>query len=124
MYTSAIYFDVYKMNIALLWGEILNLVLRDSDPNPGLYEYIKTSVEYLNITRDILPISIYIPVRLSKLLGFSIDNSTYHPDHVFNINDGCFTAGSQGNYYTSPHSAKAIHALCTCQFARIEKYPA
>ena len=42
--TSAIYFDVYKMNIALLWGEILNLVLRDSDPNPGLYEYIKTSV--------------------------------------------------------------------------------
>ena len=36
--TSAIYFDVYKMNIALLWGEILNLVLRDSDPNPSLYE--------------------------------------------------------------------------------------
>ena len=43
--TSAIYFDVYKMNIALLWGEILNLVLRDYYPNPDLYEYIKNSVE-------------------------------------------------------------------------------
>ena len=98
--TSAIYFDVYKMNIALLWGEILNLVLRDSDPNPGLYEYI------------------------SKLLGFSIDNSTYHPDHVFNINDGCFyPAGSPGNYYTGPLSAKAIHALCTCQLQELKNIP-
>ena len=50
--TSAIYFDVYKMNIALLWGEILNLVLRDSNPNPDLYEYIKTSVQYLKFTRE------------------------------------------------------------------------
>ena len=75
--TSAIYFDVYKMNIALLWGEILNLVLRDSDPNPGLYEYIKTSVEYLNVTRDdIANFNLLFLFRLSKLLGFSIDNST------------------------------------------------
>ena len=75
--TSAIYFDVYKMNIALLWGEILNLVLRDSNPNPDLYEYIKTSVEYLNFTRDdVANFNLLFLFRLSKLLGFSIDNST------------------------------------------------
>ena len=75
--TSAIYFDVYKMNIALLWGEILNLVLRDSDPNPSLYEYIKTSVEYLNITReDIANFNLLFLFRLGKLLGFSIAHTT------------------------------------------------
>ena len=123
--TSAIYFDVYKMNIALLWGEILNLVLRDSDPNPDLYEYIKTSVEYLNITRDdIANFNLLFLFRLSKLLGFSIDNSTYHPDHVFNINDGCFyPTSSPGNYHTGPHSAKAIHALCTCQLQELKNIP-
>lgn len=106
--TSAIYFDVYKMNIVLLWGEILNLVLRDSNPNPDLYEYIRNSVEYLNVTQDdIANFNLLFLFRLSKLLGFSIDSSTYRPEYVFNINDGCFyPTGSPRSYYTGPHSAR------------------
>ncbi len=123
--TSAIYFDVYKMNIVLLWGEILNLVLRDSNPNPDLYEYIRNSVEYLNVTQDdIANFNLLFLFRLSKLLGFSIDSSTYRPEYVFNINDGCFyPTGSPRSYYTGPHSAKAIHALCTCQLLELKNIP-
>lgn len=124
--TSAIYFDVYKMNIALLWGEILNLVLRDSDPNPGLYEYIKTSVEYLNVTRDdIANFNLLFLFRLSKLLGFSIDNSTYHPDHVFNINDGMLLPhGFTGKLLHRPTLRQSYPCPLHVSIARIKKYPA
>ncbi len=123
--TSEIYFDVYKMNIALLWGEVLHLMLRDSEPNPGLFEYIKASVEYLNATQeDIANFNLLFLFRLSKLLGFSIDHSTYQDGYVFSINDGCFyPAATSSSYHSGPHAAKAIHSLCTCQLQTLKNIP-
>lgn len=123
--TSSIYFDVYKMNIALLWGEILDLTLRHSDPNEALFEYIRYSVEYLNTSReDIANFNLLFLFRLSKLIGFGIDNDSYRPDHVFNINDGCFyPTSTPGNYCTGPHSAKIIHELCTTPLDSLKNIP-
>lgn len=123
--TSSIYFDVYKMNIALLWGEILDLVLRHSDPNEALFEYISYSVEYLNTSReDIANFNLLFLFRLSKLMGFGIDNDSFRPDYVFNINDGCFyPTGSPENYCTGPHSAKIIHELCTLPLDSLKNIP-
>ena len=123
--TSAIYFDVYKMNIALLWGEILDLTLRHSDPNEALFEYIRYSVEYLNTSReDIANFNLLFLFRLSKLMGFGIDNDSYRPDHVFNINDGCFyPTSTPENYCTGPHSAKIIHELCTTPLDSLKNIP-
>lgn len=120
--TSSIYFDVYKMNIALLWGEILNLVLRDAESNASLYEYIEQSIEYLSSTQeDIANFNLFFLFRLSGLLGFSIDTSTYNANDVFNINDGNFYhAGKQENYYTGPHSAKIIYQFCSCSLDELK----
>ena len=49
---SDVYFDIYKMNILLLWGEILYLMLRNEGRNGKLFEFVARSVEYLNTSRE------------------------------------------------------------------------
>ena len=34
-----LYFDIFKMNILLLWGEILNLILKNEGKNEELFDY-------------------------------------------------------------------------------------
>ena len=123
--TSSVYFDGFKMNIALLWGEILDLVLRHSDPNEDVFEYIRYSVEYLNTSReDIANFNLLFLFRLSRIMGFGIDTDTYRPDYVFNINDGCFyPTGAPENYYTGPHSARIIRELCVCPLESLKDIP-
>ena len=48
---AAVYLDVYKMNIALLWSEVLNLLLKKEPKNDALFDFIRYSVEYLNTTK-------------------------------------------------------------------------
>ena len=58
--------------------------------------------------------------------NFPRQKSVYHGKvrDVYNINDGCiYPTGSPGSYHTGPHSAKAIHALCTCQLQELKHIP-
>ncbi|KIO45350.1 MULTISPECIES: DNA repair protein RecO [Porphyromonadaceae] len=123
--TTAIYLDVYKMNIALLWGEILNLTLRNEGKNETLYEYIENSIEYLNSAqRDIANFNLFFLFHLASLLGFDINSSTYRPGYILNLNDGNFypTAGND-SYSTGPHAAQAIYKLCNSPLADIGNIP-
>lgn len=123
--TSTIYFDVYKMNIALLWGEVLSLALRSSEPNEQLFEYLRYSVEYLNATReDIANFNLLFLFRLSRIMGFGINHNSYEEGYVLDINDGCFKpAAVPGNYCTGDRSARVIHALCTCPMEELKNIP-
>ena len=38
-----LYFDIFKMNILLLWGEILNLILKNEGKNEELFDYLTHS---------------------------------------------------------------------------------
>ena len=49
-----LYFDIFKMNILLLWGEILNLILKNEGKNEELFDYLTHSIEYLNSTSETL----------------------------------------------------------------------
>lgn len=123
--TTAIYFDIYKMNIALLWGEILYLVLRNEERNEPLFEYLENSIEYLNSSQnDIANFNLFFLFRLCGLLGFSIDTSTFRPGYVFNINDGHFyPQGYNDTYLTGPHSARIIQQFCTCPLKKVGNIP-
>ena len=65
VHNAAVYLDVYKMNIALLWSEVLNLLLKKEPKNDALFDFIRYSVEYLNTTEwrllDQSSISFFIP---------------------------------------------------------------
>lgn len=114
---SNIYFDIYKMNISLLWSEILNLALRNEPKNEALFEFLQQSVEYLNSTRcDIANFNLFFLYRLVALIGFSINANSYSPGYLFNITDGCFyPPENTSGCISGPNTAGFIYNLCTCK---------
>lgn len=112
-----LYFDIIKMNIILLWGEILNLILKNEGKNEDLFEFIHHSVEYLNAsTSSIGNFNLFFLYRLAGLIGFRIDADSWQEGFVFNINDGSFYPDDKTTPYISgPNTAKIIHQLCTCE---------
>ena len=108
-----LYFDIFKMNILLLWGEILNLILKNEGKNEELFDYLTHSIEYLNSTHnDIGNFNLYFLYRLAGFIGFRINTSSWQENYVFNINDGSFYP-----------SAKIIYQLFTCPLAEIKAIP-
>lgn len=114
---SNIYLDIYKMNIIVLWSEILNLILKNEQKNINLFEFILKSVDYLNTTQnDTANFNLFFLYRIAALIGFKIDSSTYSQGCVFNVNDGTFVSPDTNEPYISgPNAAKTIFTLCTCQ---------
>ncbi|MDL2231763.1 DNA repair protein RecO C-terminal domain-containing protein [Porphyromonadaceae bacterium OttesenSCG-928-L07] len=119
---SSLYLNIFKMNIALLWGEVLDLLLRKEQKNEVLYTFISRSVEYLNeSSSDTANFNLFFLYRLSIYVGFKINTDTYDSGYVFNINDGNFTSPDQKQPYISgPNTAKIIYDLCTFRVEEIK----
>lgn len=122
---SAVYFDIYKMNIALLWGEVLDLILRNEQKNTDLFDFIFQSLEYLNTaTKDVANFNLFFLYRLTTLIGFKIDTSAYEEGYVLDINGGIFIpSGGRDTYVSGPNAAQIIHKLCTCQVEELGDIP-
>ena len=113
------------MNIILLWGEILELLLKNEGKNEDLFEYITHSIEYLNtLATGIGNFNLFFLYRLTRLLGFQINTSSWQEGYVFNINDGNFSpADNTSAYISGPNTAKVIYLLCTSEVNEINKIP-
>lgn len=118
-----LYFDIFKMNIILLWGEVLELILRNEGKNEELFDFIVQSTEYLNSTKeDIGNFNLFFLYRLSGLIGFRINTSSWQDGYVFDINDGLFCLpGGNSPYVSGPNTARIVHRLCTCQLSEIKE---
>lgn len=116
-----LYFDVFKMNVLLLWGEILDLILKNEGKNENLFDFIVRSIEYLDATHgDVGNFNLCFLYRLAGFIGFRIDADSWREGYVFNINDGCFCASDgSASYVSGPNSARAIYRLCTCPLSDI-----
>lgn len=119
---SNLYFDIFKMNIILLWGEILDLILRNEEKNDHLFDFIVHSVEYLNSTQnDTGNFNLFFLYRLAGLIGFHINTASWQEGYVFNISDGSFYPTDNNTPYISgPNTAKIIYRLCTCEVHEIK----
>lgn len=123
--TPHLYFDIFKMNIVLLWAEILFLILKNEDKNEDLYDYIIRSLDYLNSTQsDVGNFNLFFLYRLVTLLGFRINTDSWQEGSVFSLSDGSFyPATSATNYISGPNTAKIIYQLCTCQPEQLKNIP-
>lgn len=121
----ALYSDIFRMNILLLWSEILHLILRQEGKNEVLFHYISRSAEYLNTTqRDIANFNLLFLYRLAGPLGFHINTSTWQEGYVFDIQEGHFCPPDIVRPYLSgPHTAKVIYQLCTCETGKLKDIP-
>lgn len=120
---SRLYSDIVKMNIALLWGEVLDLLLRNEERNETLFDYIEYSIEYLNDTKhDTANFNLVFFYRLAGLIGYRIDTDSWQDGYVFDLNGGYFGAANGSSPYVSgPYAAGIIYRLCTCPVEEIQE---
>ena len=120
-----LYFDIFKMNILLLWGEILTLILKNEGKNENLFDFISRSLEYLNSTRkDTANFNLFFLYRLAGLLGYKINTDSWQEGYVFNIYDGNFCAAGDSIFPVSgPNTARIIYRLCTCEVEELKDIP-
>lgn len=125
VHLPALYFDVIKMNILLLWGEVLDLLLKNEGKNEELFEFISRSVEYLNSANEgIGNFNLLFLYRLAGLIGYRIDSASWQEGYVFNLQDGSFHPVNDSSARISgPNTAAAIHKLCTCPVHEAKNIP-
>ena len=86
-------FDVRKSAIALFMAEVLYRLVRESEPNPTLFEFAWHSVGALDgATEGVANFHLWFLANLSRLLGFFPGNS-YTKGDWFDIREGLFCAG-------------------------------
>jgi len=124
--TTNIYYSVFKMNIALLWGEILVILLKKEEKNERMYDFIEKSVEYLNYSEnDFSNFNLFFLFKLNTLLGFEIDTSTYKDGYLFDINGGVFVEKRplKETYIAGVNTAAIIYKLCTVRLQELVDIP-
>lgn len=84
-------FDVRKSTIALFMAETLYRLVRETEPNQPLFEFVRDSVLNLDtLERGTANFHLWFLVRLSAYLGFQPGNE-YTDGDWFDICEGCFT---------------------------------
>ena len=84
-------FDVRKSTMALFMAEVLYRLVRESEPNEALFDFVWGSAEALDAMNDGVPnFHLWFLANLSRLLGFRPGND-YTPGAWFDIREGLYT---------------------------------
>ena len=84
-------FDVKKSTIALFMAEVLHRLIKESETNSMLFDFVWGSIEALDAaTEGVANFHLWFLSHLCRFLGFSPGNE-HEPQAWFNIAEGVFT---------------------------------
>jgi DNA repair protein RecO (recombination protein O) len=104
-----------KSTILLFVCDVMSALLRDSQPDPLLFDYVSSSIAMLldaSSPATIANAPICFLIGLQHFMGIRPDTSTYSPGWCFDLEGGCFVASAPlHGRFLSPDQAKAAHTL-------------
>ncbi|MCH5330786.1 MAG: recombination protein O N-terminal domain-containing protein [Alistipes sp.] len=108
-------FDVRKSTVALFIAEVLYRLIRESEPNRMLFDFVWGSVGALDtIDEGVANFHLWFLANLSRFLGFSPGNR-YMRDAYFDMREGLFTLSpQQGHAVMSIDKAEILRDLLEC----------
>ena len=84
-------FDIRKTTIALFMAEVLYRLVKESEPNPDLFDFAWGSVEALDDAKEgVANFHLWFLANLSRFLGFCPGNEYTH-GALFDMREGLFT---------------------------------
>lgn len=84
-------FDVRKSTMALFMAEVLYRLVRESEPNEALFDFVWNCAGALDTMDDgVANFHLWFLANLSRFLGFSPGND-YTPEAWFDIREGLYT---------------------------------
>ena len=112
---QSIPFDVRKSTIALFMAEVLYRLVKESEPNELLFDFVWGSVEALDLAQEgVANFHLWFLAHLCRFLGFSPGNE-YMPNCWFNIAEGMFTdVPPPKEYAMSQDNALILRDMLEC----------
>lgn len=84
-------YDITKTSIAIFLAEILSGVLKESDPSPAMFDFVKDGLEFLDQSEGrIADFHLVFLLHLSSHLGFFPRNNFDAHHCFFNLNEGLY----------------------------------
>ena len=85
-------YDIIKSSVAVFLNEVLYKVIREEEPNPGLFAFLFNSLQILDIReKNIADFYLIFLIRLTKYLGFFPKNNFSVQNCNFHLEEGLFT---------------------------------
>ena len=108
-------FDIKKSTIALFMAEVLHRLVKESEANELLFDFVWGSIEALDAaTEGVANFHLWFLSHLCRLLGVSPGNE-YMPDAWFNIAEGLYTLQEPPREYRiSQENALILRDMLEC----------
>ena len=104
---QSIPYDILKSSIALFLNEILYHVIREEESNADLFNFLKNSIQFLDITESqTANFHLIFLIKLTQYLGFYPKANFSANCSYFNMEEGKFTShqGSEKSFIHLPYS--------------------
>jgi|UniRef100_UPI004048D077 DNA repair protein RecO (recombination protein O) len=89
-----IYTNIYKQTIVLFLAEVLSKTIREEEENQALFEYLESSMIWLDNHDEVSNFHLFFLFNLTRYLGFYPD-LTNNNKEGFHLLDGVFTSQVQ-----------------------------
>ncbi|MGB0891666.1 MAG: DNA repair protein RecO [Flavobacteriaceae bacterium] len=117
---NTIYKDIVKQSVVLFLSEVLSYAIKEEEKNKGLFEYLETSLNWLDLNDKIANFHLLFLLNLTRFLGF-------YPDLLeknklgFNLLEGNFTDLTSQKNVISGNNFYQFKKLLGINFDTIEK---
>jgi len=116
---QSIHTNIFKQSIALFLSEILHSSLREEEQNSALYEYLETSLIWLDTHDEITNFHLLFLLQLTKYLGFYPE--VYLEKTYFDLVEGKFTNKPNSNFFIQEPEISYLKTLLGTNFEGLPK---
>lgn len=106
-------------------AEVLSVVLREGQPDEGMFSFLYRSIKYLNDlpAAQTVNFNLAFLYALGRVAGIAPDASTYREGYIFDIADGVFRASTPLNgKWLSADDSKVLWKLSRMTFDNMRFY--
>ncbi len=115
---QSVHTNIFKGSIAMFLAEVLSSVLKEEEENKTLYQYLETSLQWLDHQDEFSNFHLLFLLKLTKHLGFYPDVSNINSS-FFNLSSGVFQNNKVGVYSISGENLNILKQLLGIKFDAI-----
>ncbi|NRA93017.1 MAG: DNA repair protein RecO [Psychroserpens sp.] len=112
---NTLHTNVYKSAIVMFLSEILSAVLKEEEQNTQLYDYLETTLEWLDLKDEFSNFHLLFLLNLTQYLGFFPDLSNRGANY-FNLTNGLFENEKTNMYSISDQNLVVLKQLLGINF--------
>ena len=116
----SIHLDLMKSAITMFLAELLSTVLKEEEANKPLFNYIQSSLQYLDHLEHFANFHLLFLLNLTKPLGFYPDTVNKQAAY-FHLDKGQFKDSSGDHYSISGQNLKLLKALLGMDFEALDR---